>query len=699
MRGGRFLQVLLLWLWICLGRGSPVDVQKISIDMPGRQADVQTSVESFAIEVPDVFERITPYSISLDKEHVLVGVKYEEAAGGGRATLFKKVGDRKWVEVLQVFHPDSLKDFGDSVDLDVEKGWIFVGLEKRLGTVLEPGHQCNGSFDKCGHAYFFKFNILDSGEYEVVETKRLDGSDSAEQFAFHIDHYGNKVVVTTRHGFELYDMESGSPELEYTFNALDKAPEAWDNNRATIDVTDCEMNADYILCGIATKSTKRDGEKFPPTYIADPWLSLHKWNEMSQKYEYEMNILYRDMFPNGDHWHDMIRVHVGVDKETNLFVAGFPSSGYEQYTLFDENGNPQYYGDGNDGYPYRVGEVFFDAGRVVMLSVDENAEKGYTYQEVIAPVGSGDAEDSFGFTGSCSGGSCLVCSDDLDQPRCHIVEKDDSGNWIIEKRLEKQLDPKNQSIGDSFGFEAVLRNGTAVITDSQFINIYEDVSEVNTLAPEVLEPEGSSALCFARGSNVFVEGETPGEAVESKIENISVGDRIGSVDESGNFVLSEVFLVQHVSDMTEYDVRHITYDDKSGLSRTLVVTPGHLLVSGRTERGLSYVTASKVTAGTVLFVTDGKGAMVDVSVTSVDESKSRVVNLHTMSDRIVVEGVVASCFAEVPLLRGLYFWEWIMSVLIRPVKVLHRMGLRKLAQAMDVSANMLSAHMFRLCKV
>lgn len=80
----------------------------------------------------------------------------------------------------------------------------------------------------------------------------MEGSDSAEQFAFHIDHYGNKLVVTTRFGFELFDMESGSPELEYSFNALENAPEAWDGNKATIDVTDCEMNADYILCGVAT---------------------------------------------------------------------------------------------------------------------------------------------------------------------------------------------------------------------------------------------------------------------------------------------------------------------------------------------------------------------------------------------------------------------------------------------------------------
>uniref|UniRef100_A0A7S0G070 Hedgehog protein Hint domain-containing protein n=1 Tax=Rhodosorus marinus TaxID=101924 RepID=A0A7S0G070_9RHOD len=697
MHGWRFLQFLLVGLCICLGRGSPIDYRKISLDIPERQAEMQTSVESFAIKVPNIFDRITPYSISLDKDHVLAGVKYEESAGGGRAMLYKKVGERDWEEVLRVSHPESFKDFGDSVNLDVEKGWIFVGLERHLPSLETPRRECGGSFDKCGHVYFFKFNILDSGEYQVVETKRLEGSDSAEQFAFHIDHFGNKVVVTTRYGFELYDMESGSPELESTFNALEFAPEAWDNNRATIDVTDCEMNADYILCGIATDTIIREGEKFPPTYIADPWLTLHKWNEATQTYEYEMNILYRDIFPNGDHWHDMNRVHVGVDKETNLFIAGFPSSGYEQFPLFDENGNLQYYDDGNDGYAYRFDEIYFDGGRVAIINVDEDAEKGYTYEEIVVPLQE-DTEDGFGFTGSCSSGNCLICSDDLEQPRCYIVEQDDSGNWVVEKRLEKQLDPSNQSIGDSFGFEAVLRNGTAVITDSQFVNIYEDISEVNTQAPEVLEPEGSSALCFARGSNVLVEGEVPGEVAESKIENVSIGDRIGSVDESGNFALSEVFLVQHMSDMTEYVVRQITYEDRSGLSRTLVVSPGHLLVSGRTERGLSYTTASTVTAGTIVFVADGKGDMVDVLVTDVKKSKSRVVNLHTMSDHIVVEGVVASCFAEVPLLRGVPFWERIMSVLIVPVKVLHRMGLRKLGQRMDVSANMISAHLSRLLK-
>uniref|UniRef100_A0A7S3A6G1 Uncharacterized protein n=1 Tax=Rhodosorus marinus TaxID=101924 RepID=A0A7S3A6G1_9RHOD len=488
MSCGRFLQVLLFGLWICVGRGSPIDVRQISIDIPVRQ--LQTSVESVAIAVPDTFDRITPYSIAVDKNHVLVGVKYEEEIGGGRAMLFKKVGNRDWVEVLRVSHPESFKDFGDSVNLDVEKGWIFVGLEQHLPTLETDRRQCNGSADKCGHVYFYKFNILDSGEYEVVETKRLEGSDSAEQFAFHIDHYGNKLVVTTRFGFELFDMESGSPELEYSFNALNNAPEAWDGNKATIDVTDCEMNADYILCGVATDTIIRDGEKFPPTYIADPWLTLHKWNEASQTYEYEMNILYRDMFPDGDHWHDMNRVHVGVDKDTNLFIAGFPSSGYEQYPLFDESGNLIYYDDGNDGYAYRFDEVFFDGGRVAIISIDEDAEKGYTYDEITVPAhGAGDSEDGFGNTGSCSAGSCLVCSDDLDQPRCFVVEKDDSDNWVVVSRLEKQLDPRDLSVGDSFGFEAVLRYGTAVITDSRFINIFEDVSSVNTQAPEIVEPE------------------------------------------------------------------------------------------------------------------------------------------------------------------------------------------------------------------
>lgn len=104
-------------------------------------------------------------------------------------------------------------------------------------------------------------------------------------------------------------------------------------------------------------------------------------------------------------------------------------------------------------------------------------------------IGAGDSEDGFGNTGSCSAGSCLVCSDDLDQPRCFVVEKDDSDNWVVASRLEKQLDPRDLSVGDSFGFEAVLRYGTAVITDSRFINIFEDVSSVNTQAPEIVEPE------------------------------------------------------------------------------------------------------------------------------------------------------------------------------------------------------------------
>lgn len=99
-----------------------------------------------------------------------------------------------------------------------------------------------------------------------------------------------------------------------------------------------------------------------------------------------MNILYRDIFPDGDHWHDMNRVHVGVDKDSNLFIAGFPSSGYEQYPLFDESGNLIYYDDGNDGYAYRFDEVFFDGGRVAIISIDEDAEKGYTYDEITVPA-------------------------------------------------------------------------------------------------------------------------------------------------------------------------------------------------------------------------------------------------------------------------------------------------------------------------
>ncbi|KAK6186135.1 hypothetical protein SNE40_008232 [Patella caerulea] len=150
-----------------------------------------------------------------------------------------------------------------------------------------------------------------------------------------------------------------------------------------------------------------------------------------------------------------------------------------------------------------------------------------------------------------------------------------------------------------------------------------------------------SCLCFPGYGNSIVTLESG----RTYIEDVKVGDLAKVVLDDGSFGYSEVWTLAHHNPATESNFNQIETDN-----RRLNISPRHFLVVNRNNERLD-VMAKDVKVGDELIVYDemlykdapGSEEVVDIEVI---EGKG-VFAPFTKQGRLIVNGVLVSCYAEV----------------------------------------------------
>ena len=164
-------------------------------------------------------------------------------------------------------------------------------------------------------------------------------------------------------------------------------------------------------------------------------------------------------------------------------------------------------------------------------------------------------------------------------------------------------------------------------------------------------------VCFAADSKINVLNKN-GTIISKQITEISTGDLVESSDSRGQVTFSEVWAIMHTNETETSDVLVFEMKTKDGNSTHLALTSEHFLyvLPDSNSRGnyKKYILkkAKDLRIGDKLFVHNSQNSVssrdsfTETTVTSINLHRARVVNILTMNDRIVVNGVLASTYGE-----------------------------------------------------
>jgi hypothetical protein len=155
-----------------------------------------------------------------------------------------------------------------------------------------------------------------------------------------------------------------------------------------------------------------------------------------------------------------------------------------------------------------------------------------------------------------------------------------------------------------------------------------------------------SYRCFPASSVVQMETGS------KRMEELSVGDRVLTVDGRGKMTYSPVYMFGHAERDTIAE--YVNVQTEAGVMK---LSPLHFIPTN----GFNYKYARDLQVGeTVLQYAEKTGQFVSAEVTKLSQSfESGVYNPHTLNGKIVVDGVVASCYSN-----------WVLDNLF-PVSSLH----------------------------
>uniref|UniRef100_A0A7S3A3G3 Hint domain-containing protein n=1 Tax=Rhodosorus marinus TaxID=101924 RepID=A0A7S3A3G3_9RHOD len=189
----------------------------------------------------------------------------------------------------------------------------------------------------------------------------------------------------------------------------------------------------------------------------------------------------------------------------------------------------------------------------------------------------------------------------------------------------------------------------------------------------VLSTYAAQPICFGGSSRVRILQD--GQEKTVRVDQVKVGDRVESVQD-GKRVFSDVFLVQHDRDEALHEMLEIKYSASDRKYRTLRVTHAHLLYMSDCNRKRA---GDLVVGDSLLTVADPEHSLQAVKIVAVERVVDVVRNLHTLNDRIVVEGIVASAMTDYRL--GPLQLQY--PILLLPFKVLHSLGLGNIVRGLD----------------
>ncbi|KAJ8908362.1 hypothetical protein NDN08_005072 [Rhodosorus marinus] len=185
-------------------------------------------------------------------------------------------------------------------------------------------------------------------------------------------------------------------------------------------------------------------------------------------------------------------------------------------------------------------------------------------------------------------------------------------------------------------------------------------------------------ICFSAYSSVRLsDGET------KSVQDVKVGDSVESVDSRGRRTFSEVYLIQHEGKVSATTLRRIHYSTVDGKgSGAITLSGAHMLRKAKEED--TFVPAKTIEKGSTIFVVvQDELEATEALVTEVSSVRHPVRNIHTMNDRIVVDGVVASSTTELVPFS-------VARLLLAPLKLLYKIGLHEVVTSFDAYAHKLA---------
>lgn len=192
--------------------------------------------------------------------------------------------------------------------------------------------------------------------------------------------------------------------------------------------------------------------------------------------------------------------------------------------------------------------------------------------------------------------------------------------------------------------------------------------------------------CFSSSSLINLkDGST------KRASNVVEGDFVESFDIDGRPTFSEVFLVQHKNDNQKHKLRHVEYASVDGTSTgAILISDLHLI--RKTMKDDSFIAAKDLNVGSSLFVlVPGNPEPIEARATRIESMFASVRNIHTMNDRIVVDGVMASSFTEIAPYS-------LTRLAVLPMKVLYRLGFTKLVGRIDEIIHYVDKSLFYSCR-
>eukprot|EP00190_Bangiopsis_sp_CCMP1999_P001000 CAMPEP_0198731722 /NCGR_PEP_ID=MMETSP1475-20131203/31704_1 /TAXON_ID= ORGANISM="Unidentified sp., Strain CCMP1999" /NCGR_SAMPLE_ID=MMETSP1475 /ASSEMBLY_ACC=CAM_ASM_001111 /LENGTH=650 /DNA_ID=CAMNT_0044494723 /DNA_START=201 /DNA_END=2153 /DNA_ORIENTATION=- len=604
---------------------------------------------SLTLQIKEAIGRSREVSLSADGDLALIGVPSQPHLRlSGLMALYKRSGSQ-WESFVTEEHPDGNKGFGRSVRLDTKRKFL-------IGT--EDAMEAEGG-DLMGHVLVYKYDDA----YKTQLLGRIDPAGPLEKekrisrFGAYVHTSGDWLLITGFDGLEIYSTAGDNLRHVKTvllYEIIEKRPA-----ELSYRMEKCVMNERHIVCGVGTELQDPETDNYNPTTIEQVSIprvlifsrSGESW-ELTESYRHEDLVAENDdefTFPN------LLEVRVGLDPDKDTIIVGFPQEHIEEFSLPGDRSNTK----------FKVG-----GGHVAIIYRENDA---WTTQEVDLQDESLEAFDNFGHSVDCDRNACIAClygqktaaNSPIDEhhDRCYLIVQDESKAWKIEKTLV------NGGEDDYFfGEQGELSFPTAFVASQTSIYVYDDLTVLQQEAGAVQVDQ----WCFGASSLVTVRKE--GRDVVTTMDSVKVGDEILSVDSRGRPVYTKAYLIEHGEDNSQQDVLLIDYVNAQGRTATLTVTKRHLLPVDLGD-GFGFKPAEKIRPGSQIEIFDGSHHLRPAVVSDVRRSTGLVRNILTMNNKIIVDGVVATCFAE------LFRWQWVTSwyildsVIVLPLKFLYLVGL------------------------
>ncbi|GJQ74088.1 putative intercellular signal essential for a variety of patterning events during development [Trypoxylus dichotomus] len=168
---------------------------------------------------------------------------------------------------------------------------------------------------------------------------------------------------------------------------------------------------------------------------------------------------------------------------------------------------------------------------------------------------------------------------------------------------------------------------------------YESRSHIHCSVKSESSQGGKYGGCFSAESTVLSETGT-----QRKLQDLQTGERILSLDlNTQQLVFSEVILFLDWDPSQRRDF--LQFKLRSG--RTLTVTPSHLLFQLANDNTSRTIYAAKLSVGDRVLVRDSNRLIEDAIVMVQHVAKTGVFAPLTMTGTVVVDGVLASCYATI----------------------------------------------------